>query len=107
MFGYLRRGYVIEKAYDFWRREAGIDLKSEVAKYPWDRQTAFRNMLRESQKDMEATESEVAVMMMMAFLPYLDSHSLGVVSKTVDRLTQGAFIRATIYRQFRALTPHH
>jgi hypothetical protein len=32
MFGYFKRSYGIEKAYDLWRREAGVDLKSEVAK---------------------------------------------------------------------------
>jgi hypothetical protein len=30
VFGYLKRSYVIEKAYQLWRQEVGIDLKAEV-----------------------------------------------------------------------------
>lgn len=103
MFGYIKRGYVIEKAYDLWRREAGIDFKAEVSKRPLVDQTEFRNMLRESQKGMAATEHEVAVLMALPFLQYLDMNARGIVNELVNSWSHRGYVRSNVQFQFKQM----
>lgn len=101
MFGHFKRSYTIEKAYDLWRREAGVDLKTEVSKFPVARQAEFRDMLRDTQKDMNANLHEVAVMMMVPFVHYLDASTRKSVTDLVTHWTFQGQVRATVETQFK------
>jgi hypothetical protein len=101
MFGNLKRNLVIEKAYDLWRRQAGLDLKAEVSKFPYERQIEYRDMLRESQKSMDANELEVAVIMILPFVQFLGLAEKAEVNNLIDAWAHRAQIRGTIASQFK------
>jgi hypothetical protein len=58
-------------------------------------------MLREAQKDMKATEKEVAVMMMLPFVQFLDMSTRGVVYELVNSWAHRGFVRGTVHLQFK------
>lgn len=101
MFGSIKRGFVIEKAYEIWRTQAGLDLKSLVSQFPSERQIEFRDMLRESQKSMGATEEEVAVLMIMPFVQFLEMSSKAEVNNVIDAWAHRSQVRATLVAQFK------
>jgi hypothetical protein len=103
VFGYLKRGYIIELAYNHWRREAGIDFKAEVSKLPVSERTEYRNTLRESQKDMGASEHEVAVLMVLPFMQYLDANARGVVSDVVNGWSHRGWVRPNVQALFKQM----
>lgn len=101
MFAYLKRSYVIEKAYAIWRQEVGIDLKVEISKMPMNGRTDYRNNLRESQKHMGANEKEVAVLAMVPFLKFLDPNAKGLVNNLVDSWTHRGAVRSSVSQLFK------
>lgn len=101
MFGHIKRGFVIEKAYEIWRTQAGLDLKSLVSQFPSERQIEFRDMLRESQKSMGATEEEVAVLMLMPFVQFLEMSSKAEVNDVIDAWAHRSKVRTTMVAQFK------
>lgn len=101
MFGHFKRSYVIEKAYQIWRHKAGLDLKSLVSEYPIDRRVDYRNMLRDAQKSMAATEEEVAVLMILPFVRFLEVSSKVEVNDLIDGWAQQAKVRGTVLAQFK------